>query len=107
MAKKRSKPLRVPVAFTTYKLKANKRMKPLGLTKFHKKTLYINKDLKDVGQWSGTFWHEWLHAVSHEGGYERLCDNEAYIEYTAQAIMRMLADPVGGEMVRRMIKDLA
>lgn len=105
MAKKK-KHLRVPVAYTTYKLKPAKRMKPLGLTKFDKKTLLVNKDLKEVGQWSASFWHEWLHAVAYEGGYNRLCDNEAFIEYMGQAIMRMLADPVGGEMVARMVKDL-
>lgn len=106
MGKRREK-LRVPVAYTSYKLHPAKKMKPLGLTKFHKKTLYVNKALQDVGAWSNTFWHEWLHAVAHEGGYAKICDNEAYTEYMAQAILRMLTDPTGREIVKRMIRDLA
>lgn len=97
----------VPVAYRYYRLKPRKRMKPLGLTKFAKKTIYVNRCLKEKGQWSNTFWHEWIHAVAHEGGYEAISDNEAFVEYLAQAIMRMLADPVGAELVKRMAKDLS
>lgn len=97
----------VPVAYRYYRLKPRKKMKPLGLCSFDKKTIYINKCLTEKGQWSNAFWHEWLHAVAHEGGYTKVSDNEAFIEYVAGALMRMVADPVGGEMLKRMIKNLA
>jgi hypothetical protein len=103
---KKQPALTVPVGYTRYKLKPHKKMGPLGLTKFHKKTIYVNKQLKEVGAWSATFWYEWLHAVAHQGGYYRVSDNEAYIEYMAQAIMRMLTDETGREIVLRMVNDL-
>ncbi len=98
--------LRVPVAHTYYRLKPRADIKPLGLTKFQKKTISINKRITDKGPWSATFWHEWMHAVTHEGGYEKINDNEAFIEYMAQAVMRMFSDPVGRALLEQMLKHI-
>jgi hypothetical protein len=98
--------LRVPVAYTYYRLKPRAKTKHLGQTKFHKKQIEVSKLLTDKGQWSSTFWHEWLHAVAFEGGYNQITDNEAYIEYTAQAILRMFTDPVGRALLENMLEHL-
>jgi hypothetical protein len=106
MGKKEIGSLRVPVAYTYYKLKPRANIKSLGLTTFGKKKLEISKKLQDKGQWSSTFWHEWLHAVAFEGGYDRITENEAFIEYTSQAIMRMFTDPVGRALLENMLLHL-
>ena len=98
--------IRVPVAYTYYRLDPKAKIKPLGLTKFGKKTISVSRDLTDHGQWSATFWHEWMHAAAHEGGYNAINDNEAFIEYMGQAIMRMFTDPVGRALLERMLKHL-
>ena len=82
-------------------------MKALGLTNFHKNRVYITRALKDIGPWGDTFWHEWMQAVAFQGGYNRITDNEAYIEYMAQALMRLLSDPIGNELVKQMVRRLA
>jgi hypothetical protein len=98
--------IRVPVAYTSYRLKPRDKIKPLGLTKFGKKTISVSKALSDHGQWSNTFWHEWIHAVTYEGGYDGLNDNEAFVEFMAGALMRMFTDPVGRALIERMLKHL-
>jgi hypothetical protein len=81
-------------------------MKPLGKCSYDKKRLYINESLKDYGQWCVTFWHEWLHGTFYENGYESQADNEALVEATAQAIMRMFSDPQGRILVADMLHEL-
>lgn len=103
---KKSKAVRVPVAFTTYRLKSQRSMKPLGLVNYGKKTISVNKKLQDYGQWSSTFWHEWFHAVYFENGYEAMSDNEALVEASGQAMLRMFTDPQGRLLIEGMLKHL-
>lgn len=98
--------LTIPVAHTRYKLKPRQRMKPLGKCKYHKKQISINRALKSIGPWSAAFWHEWFHAVFHEGGYESQSDNEALVEFLGQAMLRMLDDKIGSEIIRQSMLKL-
>lgn len=106
MAKKKSKYVRVPVAYTTYRLESKAKINSLGETKFGAKKIKVRFDLEDYGQWSATFWHEWLHAVTYENGYNLLTDNEAFVESTAQAIMRFFTDPQGRILLEGMLKHI-
>lgn len=98
--------VRVPVAYTTYRLKTKQKIKPLGLTKHGKKTIQIHKDMTDYGQWSATFWHEWMHAVLFENGYLAISENEAFVESMGQAIMRMFTDVQGRLLIKGMLKHI-
>lgn len=107
MAKKRAKQrTRVPVAYTSYLLLPHKKMSPLGKTNYNKKMISIAKRLQDYGQWSVTFWHEWMHAVTFENGYEFIADNEAFVESMGQAIMRFFTDPQGRLLIKGMLKHI-
>jgi hypothetical protein len=82
-------------------------MKPLGLTEYGKKKISISKELQDYGQWSNTFWHEWIHAQLHETGYSKLSENEAFVEAMAQGLMRFFTDPQGRQLLKDMLKQIA
>lgn len=92
---KKKRHVRVPVAYTSYRLETQADMKPLGQCNYGKKKIKISRTLKDYGQWSNAFWHEWFHAVAFELGYEKVADNEALVEAFAQAMMRFFTDPQG------------
>jgi len=104
---KKQRAVRVPVAYTTYRLKTQKKMGPLGRVDYGKKTISVNKTMQDYGQWSTSFWHEWFHAVFHENGYISVSENEALIESSAQALMRMFTDPQGRLLLKGMLKHVA
>lgn len=104
--KRKKKHVRVPVAYTTYRLKSQRKMKPLELTEYGKKRISVSVELQDYGQWSNTFWHEWFHAAFHELGYDRLADNEPLVEALAQSLMRFFGDAQGRLLLQGMLKDI-
>lgn len=102
------KVLTAPVAYRNYKLLINKKLPDgdLGLTNYSDKTIAVSKLLTDYGNWSQTFWHEWMHAVTHELGYEQISDNEAFVEAMAGAIMTFLTDPNGRAILQNMMDKI-
>lgn len=60
-----------------------------GIARFPEKTIEMRTDQSEGGLVL-TFWHEWLHAVLHELGYERLCHNENLVEGLSQHLVRAI-----------------
>jgi len=97
----------VPVASTYYRLRHGKVPgDALGECDYKNKIITIDSSVRDYSPWSHTFWHEWFHGTFYENGYEHMADNEALIEASAQALMRMFSDPQGRILIRDMLKHL-
>lgn len=86
---------KVPAALSEYtvyekaQLKARDGERVSGVTYLDAKTIHIDTSQCEKAQLL-TFWHEYLHAALHELGYDKKCDNEAFVEGLAQTLSRAI-----------------
>lgn len=84
---------KVPVGLTEYTVREQAVVKDekgeelQGYCQFDKKRISISTGGAESAQVLA-FWHEYLHAVTHELGYEEQCDSENFVESVSSSIAR-------------------
>jgi hypothetical protein len=90
-----SRSWKVPVGLTHYTVREVKKLldekgeKLQGLCEFDKKRITISAEGSEGSQIL-TFWHEYLHAATHELGYDEQCDSETFIDSVSSSIARAI-----------------
>jgi hypothetical protein len=89
------KTFRVPVGLTQYTVKLRKRVRHTdgdvckGLCDFNTKTITVDAN-QDHDAQVRTFFHEYLHAVFTELGYDELSDDESLVEALSMDLVRLM-----------------
>lgn len=89
------KQFKLPVGLTVYTVKLRKKVKHedgeicKGLCDYNTKTITIDTNQDHDAQFA-TLWHEYMHAVFMELGYDELSDDESLVESVGQNIARAM-----------------
>lgn len=90
-----SRQWKVPVGLTHYTVREVRSLrdesgeKLQGLCEFDKKLISISAEGSEGSQIL-TFWHEYLHAATHELGYDEQCDSEIFIDSVSSSLARAI-----------------
>lgn len=89
------KQFKLPIGLTVYTVKLRKRVRHAdgdvckGICDYNTKTITIDTNQDHDAQFV-TFWHEFMHAVTMELGYDQISENESLVESVAQNIARAM-----------------
>jgi Zn-dependent peptidase ImmA (M78 family) len=89
------KNFKLPVGLTVYTVKFLKKVKHddgdicKGICDYNRKIIAVDSNQDHDAQFA-TFWHEFMHAVTLELGYDEVSADESFVESVSQNIARAL-----------------